>query len=107
MAEAPASNGDPTPLGPGPSTLGLAPLAVVMEPYVTPQHYTQLKNFQVMLLMHARDLYYILQYYIIIQKVEKKIGQGQFSVVYRARNLVDGQIVALKKIQVRTVSFRL
>lgn len=33
-------------------------------------------------------------------QVEKKIGQGQFSVVYRARNLVDGQIVALKKIQV-------
>ena len=33
-------------------------------------------------------------------QVEKKIGQGQFSVVYRARNLVDGQIVALKKIQI-------
>jgi len=33
-------------------------------------------------------------------QVEKKIGQGQFSVVYRAKNLVDGQIVALKKIQV-------
>ena len=36
-------------------------------------------------------------------QVEKKIGQGQFSVVYRARNLVDGQIVALKKIQVSSV----
>ena len=33
-------------------------------------------------------------------QVEKKIGQGQFSVVYRARNLVNGEIVALKKIQV-------
>ncbi len=33
-------------------------------------------------------------------QVEKKIGQGQFSVVYRARNEVDGQIVALKKIQI-------
>ena len=32
--------------------------------------------------------------------VEKKIGNGQFSVVYRAKNTVDGQIVALKKIQV-------
>ena len=32
--------------------------------------------------------------------VEKKIGQGQFSVVYRARNVRDGKIVALKKIQV-------
>ena len=33
-------------------------------------------------------------------QVEKKIGQGQFSVVYRAKNLVTGQIVALKKIQI-------
>lgn len=33
-------------------------------------------------------------------QVEKKIGQGQFSVVYRARNIVDGQVVALKKIQI-------
>lgn len=33
-------------------------------------------------------------------QVEKKIGHGQFSVVYRAKNIVDGQIVALKKIQV-------
>lgn len=32
--------------------------------------------------------------------MEKKIGQGQFSVVYRAKNLVTGQIVALKKIQI-------
>lgn len=32
-------------------------------------------------------------------QVGKKIGQGQFSVVYRAKNVVDGQIVALKKIQ--------
>ena len=32
--------------------------------------------------------------------MEKKIGHGQFSVVYRAKNIVDGQIVALKKIQV-------
>ena len=32
--------------------------------------------------------------------MEKKIGQGQFSVVHRARNVVDGQILALKKIQV-------
>ena len=33
-------------------------------------------------------------------QVEKKIGQGQFSVVYRAKNLVTGEIVALKKIQI-------
>ena len=32
--------------------------------------------------------------------MEKKIGHGQFSVVYRARNTVDGEVVALKKIQV-------
>ena len=31
---------------------------------------------------------------------EKKIGQGQFSVVFKARNTVDGECVALKKIQV-------
>lgn len=33
-------------------------------------------------------------------EVEKKIGHGQFSVVYRAKNTVDGETVALKKIQV-------
>lgn len=33
--------------------------------------------------------------------IEKKIGRGQFSVVYRARCTVDGAIVALKKVQVR------
>ena len=33
-------------------------------------------------------------------EVEKKIGHGQFSVVYRARNKMDGKVVALKKIQV-------
>ena len=49
-------------------------------PYVTPDHYNHLRNYQ----------------------VEKKIGQGQFSVVYRARHVADGQIVALKKIQVTT-----
>ncbi len=37
---------------------------------------------------------------LYLSQVEKKIGQGQFSVVYRARNEVDGQIVALKKIQI-------
>ena len=33
-------------------------------------------------------------------QIEKRIGQGQFSVVFRACNTVDGQHVALKKIQV-------
>ena len=33
--------------------------------------------------------------------IEKKIGRGQFSVVYRARCLVDDSIVALKKVQVK------
>lgn len=33
--------------------------------------------------------------------IEKKIGRGQFSVVYRARCVVDNSIVALKKVQVR------
>eukprot|EP00731_Ephydatia_muelleri_P024860 Em0016g1131a len=33
-------------------------------------------------------------------QVEKKIGQGQFSVVFRARCVVDDRIVALKKIQI-------
>lgn len=32
--------------------------------------------------------------------IEKKIGKGQFSVVYKARCLLDNNIVALKKIQV-------
>ncbi|KAL5484730.1 hypothetical protein EMCRGX_G021275 [Ephydatia muelleri] len=43
-----------------------------------PDYYGSLKNFQ----------------------VEKKIGQGQFSVVFRARCVVDDRIVALKKIQI-------
>lgn len=33
--------------------------------------------------------------------IDKKIGRGQFSVVYRARCLIDNSIVALKKVQVR------
>ena len=33
-------------------------------------------------------------------EIEKKIGKGQFSVVYKARCLLDNSIVALKKIQV-------
>lgn len=33
--------------------------------------------------------------------VEKKIGRGQFSVVYRARCLMENSIVALKKVQVK------
>eukprot|EP00731_Ephydatia_muelleri_P024857 Em0016g1128a len=45
---------------------------------VVPDYYSSLKSFQ----------------------VEKKIGQGQFSVVFRARCLVDGRVVALKKIQI-------
>jgi NIMA (never in mitosis gene a)-related kinase len=32
--------------------------------------------------------------------VEKKIGKGQFSVVYRARCRKDGAVVALKKVQI-------
>lgn len=83
MAENPGSAGGDGPSPARPPAAGApppspGPLAVVLSPYVTPEHYTQLKNFQ----------------------VEKKIGQGQFSVVYRARNLVDGEIVALKKIQI-------
>lgn len=32
--------------------------------------------------------------------IEKKIGRGQFSVVYKAKCLVDNSIIALKKVQV-------
>ena len=39
--------------------------------------------------------------------MEKKIGHGQFSVVYRAKNMVDGEVVALKKIQVGAASYSL
>jgi hypothetical protein len=35
--------------------------------------------------------------------VEKKIGQGQFSTVYRARCTFDDAVVALKKVDVRCV----
>ena len=34
-------------------------------------------------------------------EIERKIGKGQFSVVYRARCKMDGTIVALKKVQVK------
>lgn len=37
---------------------------------------------------------------LTIFDVEKKIGKGQFSVVYRARCRTDGAIVALKKVQI-------
>lgn len=37
-------------------------------------------------------------------RIEKKIGRGQFSEVYRATCLLDGMPVALKKVQVRMTS---
>ena len=36
-------------------------------------------------------------------EIEKKIGRGQFSVVYKARCLVDNSAIALKKVQVTYV----
>lgn len=33
-------------------------------------------------------------------QIEKKIGRGQFSVVYKARNLINNQLVAFKKVQI-------
>lgn len=33
-------------------------------------------------------------------EIEKKIGKGQFSEVYRARCKEDNKVVALKKVQV-------
>lgn len=33
-------------------------------------------------------------------EIEKQIGQGQFSQVFKARCLVDGRVVALKKMKV-------
>ena len=38
-------------------------------------------------------------------QIEKKIGQGQFSVVFRARSAVTNAYVALKKIQVYIFRF--
>ena len=37
-----------------------------------------------------------------IQKygIEKKIGQGQFSCVYKAKSIITGEIVALKRVPV-------
>lgn len=32
--------------------------------------------------------------------IERRIGKGQFSVVYRARCRTDGKIVALKKVEI-------
>lgn len=37
-------------------------------------------------------------------EVEKKVGKGQFSEVYKARCKVDGSVVALKKVQVRQLT---
>ncbi|PAA93825.1 hypothetical protein BOX15_Mlig033112g2, partial [Macrostomum lignano] len=33
-------------------------------------------------------------------QIEKRIGKGQFSVVYKAHCIVDGRVVALKKVQI-------
>ena len=38
-------------------------------------------------------------------EIEKKIGRGQFSVVYRAKCVVNEQIVALKKVQVNFIFY--
>lgn len=35
-------------------------------------------------------------------QIEKKVGRGQFSVVYKATNILTGTSVALKKVQVST-----
>lgn len=35
--------------------------------------------------------------------IDKQIGKGQFSCVFRAKNKIDGTIVALKKVQVTTM----
>ena len=40
---------------------------------------------------------------LVTLQVEKKIGVGKFSAVYRAKNLMDGKLVALKKVQVYLV----
>ena len=34
-------------------------------------------------------------------EVQKRLGSGQFSTVYRAKCIADGSIVAVKKVQVR------
>jgi serine/threonine protein kinase len=39
--------------------------------------------------------------------VEKRIGKGQFSEVYRARDVTTNEMVAVKKIPVIRVSFEL
>lgn len=46
--------------------------------------------------LDPRYVYGQLSHFII----EKKIGKGQFSVVYRARNVITNTITALKKVQV-------
>ncbi len=33
-------------------------------------------------------------------EIEKKIGEGQFSEVYKARCVIDNSVIALKKVQV-------
>ena len=35
-------------------------------------------------------------------EIEKKIGKGQFSVVFRARAIKDARVVALKKVKKTT-----
>lgn len=45
---------------------------------------------------HAADMYGTLKSF----EIEKKIGKGQFSEVYKARCVVDNSIIALKKVQV-------
>lgn len=36
-------------------------------------------------------------------EIDKKIGKGQFSTVYRAKCKLDGKFVALKKVQVSNI----
>lgn len=36
-------------------------------------------------------------------EIDKKIGKGQFSIVYRAKCQFDGKFVALKKVQVSSL----
>lgn len=62
------------PMAPAPRTIAVAPQPSV----VLDNPYSHLSNFN----------------------IEKKIGKGQFSVVYRARCKIDAAVAALKKVQV-------
>lgn len=83
--------------GPASPTVALMPPPSMLPPSMPPPaHIPPQRTPQQVSTTAADNPFCRLSYF----DVEKKIGRGQFSVVFRARCKLNSQVVALKKVQV-------